>query len=70
MQLIAKRVRPKDAAAMIGIAPSTLAKMRMRGDGPAYVKVNNRVVVYEISEIDKWINERRRISTSQETGSA
>ncbi len=32
-------LRPADASVAIGRATSTLAKMRMSGDGPVFVKV-------------------------------
>lgn len=59
-----RRLRAPDAAAFLGIAPSTLAKMRLRGDGPAYHKVGARVVSYSISDLELWLNARRRASTS------
>ena len=57
-------VRAPAAAAYIGLSTSTLAKMRLRGDGPAYSKAGARVVVYDIADLDAWLAGRRRHSTS------
>ncbi|MDD2324616.1 MAG: helix-turn-helix domain-containing protein [Alphaproteobacteria bacterium] len=52
------------AAHYIGIAPSTLGKMRSRGDGPAYIKAG-KAVVYRKTDLDAWLEQNRRRSTSQ-----
>jgi predicted DNA-binding transcriptional regulator AlpA len=53
----------KDAAAYLGIAQQTLAKMRWSGDSPPYFKVG-RQVVYDRAELDAWLALRKRRSTS------
>jgi hypothetical protein len=58
-----KRLRTPKAAAYLALSPSTLAKMRLTGDGPAYSKLG-RIVVYEISDLDEYADARRRHSTS------
>ena len=58
-----RRLRPKDAAQYIGWSESTLAKKRMAGDGPAYIKLG-RSVLYELDELDRFLASRRRTSTS------
>ncbi len=57
-------MRPPAAAAYIGISTSTLAKMRLRGDSPVYSKVGPRAVVYLKSDLDEYLQQRRRRSTS------
>ena len=57
-------LRAPAAAAYVGLSASTLAKMRLRGDGPAYSKVGPRIVVYQQAELDDWLRARRRFSTS------
>ena len=59
-----KNLRAPAAAEYLGLSPSTLAKMRLRGDGPAYSKVGLRVVVYGIADLDAYLSSRRRLSTS------
>ena len=53
----------KDAAAYIGLAPQTLAKMRVSGDSPPFYKVG-RQVLYDRADLDAWLAKRRRRSTS------
>ncbi len=59
-----KMLRPPAAAARVGLSASTLAKMRMRGDGPPYSKVGAKIVVYNTADLDAWVASRRRRSTS------
>ena len=59
-----KVLRTPDAARYLGLSPSTLAKMRLRGDGPAYFKSGRRIVVYDVEELDSYLLKRKRISTS------
>jgi hypothetical protein len=54
-----RNMRTADAAVYLGIAGSTLAKMRMRGDRPV-----PRVVVYDVADLDDWLEGRKRRSTS------
>ena len=56
---------PRDAGRRLGdIAEQTLAKWRVYGTGPEYVKIGNRVF-YEESALTRFIDERRRRSTSE-----
>ncbi len=58
-------LRTKAAAAYLKLSPSTLAKMRLRGDGPPYSKAGPKIVVYDIADLDTYIADRRRRSTSE-----
>lgn len=51
-------------ASRLGLSPSTLAKMRLSGDGPTYSKLGRRVV-YRPEDIDTWIASKRFRSTSE-----
>jgi len=55
------RLKAKQAAEYLGISVSLLEKMRFRGDSPIYAKLG-RAVVYEIGDLDNWVNERKRCS--------
>jgi len=59
-----KRLRAPAAAEFVGLSVSTLAKMRLRGDGPLYSKAGARIVVYDLADLNAWLAERRRRSTS------
>ena len=60
-----QKLRPIEAALLLGFSQSTLAKMRLRGDGPPYAKLGKRIVVYDLSDLERWVSERKRTSTSQ-----
>ena len=60
-----RMMRAPDAAKYLGLSPSTLAKMRVRGDGPVYAKAGPRVVVYTVEDLDAYLTGRKRRSTSE-----
>ena len=51
------RFTAKEAADYLHLSPSTLAKWRMRGIGPAYHRVGKRIVYYIKTEISDWLHE-------------
>lgn len=55
---------PKEAGNLLRLSTSTLAKMRVIGNGPAYRK-HGRRVVYLIDELDRWSENGSRQDTSQ-----
>jgi predicted DNA-binding transcriptional regulator AlpA len=59
-----RRLRTPDAAAYVGLSPSTLEKMRIHGGGPVYEKSGAKIVVYRIADLEAWLTSRRRTSTS------
>jgi len=61
-----QNLRPNQAAAYLGFAASTLAKMRLRGDGPIFSKIGRRLIIYEQHNLDAYVAERRRRSTSEQ----
>jgi predicted DNA-binding transcriptional regulator AlpA len=52
------------AATYLGLSKSTLDKARVYGGGPAYLKLGKRVV-YTTTDLDVWINSKRRRHTSE-----
>ncbi len=62
------KLRPPAAADFLGLSASTLAKMRLRGDGPIYSKAGPRVVVYDLADLESWLTARKRSSTSDTWG--
>ena len=58
------KMRAPEAAAFLGFATSTLAKMRLRGDGPQFIKAGQRIVLYDRGDLEEWLASRRRSSTS------
>lgn len=51
-------------AKRLGLSESTLAKMRLSGEGPPYAKLGRRVV-YRPSDIDAWVTSNRYSSTAE-----
>lgn len=54
----------RKTAERLNISPGTLQKWRVYGDGPRYIKVG-RKVAYDQADVDRWLEDRRRNSTSQ-----
>ncbi len=56
--------RSREAGSYLAHAESTLAKVRRRGDGPRFVKLGGKAVVYRKSDLDAWLEANVRRSTS------
>ncbi len=56
--------RPREAAAYLKSTTSTLAKKRLKGNGPTYTKFG-RLVLYAKRDLDEHLASRRRLSTSE-----
>lgn len=54
----------EQAALHLGLSKSTLAKMRLNGSGPDYVKLGRRVG-YVQDDLDKWVMSHKFRSTSE-----
>lgn len=55
---------PSIAGSYLNLAPSTLAKLRMRpGAGPKFIRLSGRKVGYRRSALDEWLAARVRSST-------
>jgi predicted DNA-binding transcriptional regulator AlpA len=55
---------PKEASEICRMSESWLAKARMNGDGPPFVKFG-RAVRYEVTALHEWVKTRERHSTSE-----
>ncbi len=55
---------PREAAEFLRVSISWLAKSRMRGDGPPFVKIG-RGVFYRASALLQWLKSQERLSTSE-----
>ncbi len=60
---------PEKAAAYLSMTPGWLAKLRMSGGGPRYVKMARRVF-YRRTDLDAWTAARVIASTSQVSAAA
>jgi predicted DNA-binding transcriptional regulator AlpA len=52
-----------EAAKMLGLAASTLAKLRLNGNGPLYCKLGRRVL-YRRADLERWLETRTARNTS------
>lgn len=57
------RLTVKEAADYLRCHPNTLGKLRTKGGGPVYYKKFGRVI-YDTADLDRWMNEGKRTSTS------
>jgi predicted DNA-binding transcriptional regulator AlpA len=62
---VAALLTPREAALILNVSESWLAKARMRGDGPAYVKVG-RAVRYNQGALLQWMKSQQHMSTSEQ----
>lgn len=61
--VLPKVVTAKTAARFVGLSESTLAKLRLNGNGPLYCKLGRRVV-YRPSDLEQWLQSRATCDTS------
>jgi predicted DNA-binding transcriptional regulator AlpA len=57
---------PKEAAKLLKVSLSWLAKARMRGDGPPYIQISPRSIRYTEATLMQWMKSRQRTSTSEQ----
>jgi hypothetical protein len=55
----------KEAAKHVRLSTATLERLRVTGDGPAFIKPVPNRVVYDIVDLDAWMRGRRQQSTSE-----
>jgi predicted DNA-binding transcriptional regulator AlpA len=55
----------KEAARLLKVSLSWLAKARMRGDGPPYIRIG-RSIRYAEAALVQWMKSRQRLSTSEQ----
>jgi len=58
-------LRTQKAAEYVGLASSTLAKMRISGVGPKFIKAGARIVLYDVADLDLWLVTQKRATTSE-----
>ena len=56
-------IREPELAAKLGCRPNTLAKYRIRGTGPRFIKLGNRIA-YDPADVDEWLERQKMTSTS------
>jgi excisionase family DNA binding protein len=59
-----KKLSTHEAAQYLGLGKSTLDKLRvLKNDGPPFFKVGARIV-YDVADLDAWLAQHKRTSTS------
>lgn len=59
-------VDTKGAAAIVGMSASFLSKARFRrSDGPPFIKVSRKRVLYKVEDLHAWMAAQRRSNTSE-----
>jgi predicted DNA-binding transcriptional regulator AlpA len=56
---------PTEASRLLKVSLSWLAKARMRGDGPPYIRIG-RSIRYTEAALIQWMKSRQRLSTSEQ----
>ena len=54
----------QEAAAYLGLTPRFLEMRRFNGNGPPHIRISSRCVRYLMSDLQAWVEELRRTSTS------
>ena len=60
-----QRLSVKGAANYTGLSCSTLNKLRCSGGGPRFAKIGRRVI-YNIADLDTWLEQHLKTSTSSQ----
>ena len=63
MEELSTVITASQAAKLVGLSESTLAKLRLNGNGPLYCKLGRRVV-YRPSDLEQWLQSRTARDTS------
>ncbi len=61
---IEDHLNPKTLAERLGVTEGCLAKWRVEGIGPVYIRVGRRIA-YDPRDVATWLDARRVGSTSQ-----
>lgn len=57
-------MNPEQAANFLGISHRTLENWRLKGGGPAFVRMSHRCVRYRLEALLSWLDKREATSTS------
>ncbi len=54
----------RELSDMLGVSVRTAQAWRVKGGGPVFLKINNRLVRYRQSDIDAWLASQAATNTS------
>lgn len=55
----------QEAARYVSLSVSSLAKFRVYGGGPKYVRLSPRSIRYRKSDLDEWVAARMHANTTE-----
>jgi hypothetical protein len=61
--MIPELATPAQVAKALHTTPASLAQMRYRGDGPTFVRVGRRRVLYRWVDVEQYITESLHVRT-------
>ena len=61
-------IRPREAAAMLGISRKHLYDLADHPDFPERIHVSDRVVAWRVRDLEEWINSRSQTDASKKQG--
>jgi hypothetical protein len=61
--MIPELATPAEVAEALHTTPASLAQMRYRGDGPKFVRVGRRRVLYRWADVEQYITESLHFRT-------
>ena len=64
IQCVESLLTERQASALLGVTIRCLQAWRYRGGGPRFIKISNRCVRYRPSDLQQFIEDRVRTSTS------
>lgn len=56
----------KQTAEYLQLTPRFLQARRYRGNGPPFIRISSRAIRYRLADLEEWINNRIRTSTSDQ----
>lgn len=59
------KFKTEQAAQYCSVSPSYLAKLRLSGKGPKYIRIGRKAVIYDIHDLDEWLESLKFQSTSE-----
>lgn len=62
--------RTTAAAEYLGLAASTLEKMRLCGEGPDFIRLGGRAIGYDVKDLDDWLDGLRVSGGCSDSSSA
>ncbi len=61
--MIPELATPAEVATALHTTPASLAQMRYRGDGPKFVRVGRRRVLYRWVDVERYITDSLHVRT-------